>query len=89
MKKINTPEILAINREYRKLHNLIEVDCEVCECKVKKRRWSKHILTTKHLENLKGEKLKCVLGWSILEIILLFFSWNSWVGGWDGFLNTG
>ena len=61
-----------------KLHNLIEVHCEVCECKVKKRRLLKHILTTKHLENLKGEQLKCVLGWSILEIMFLFLFclWN-------------
>ena len=41
----NKPEILARNREYRKSYNLIEVDCEVCECKVKKCRWPKHILT--------------------------------------------
>ena len=40
----NKPEILARNREYRKTCNLIEVGCEVCEvceCKVKKCRWSK------------------------------------------------
>ena len=49
----NKPEVLARNREYRKSYNLIEVDCEVCECKVKKCRWSKHILTMKHLQNLE------------------------------------
>ena len=47
------PEVLAKNREYRKTYNLIEVDCEVCECKVKKCRWSKHTLTKKHLDNLE------------------------------------
>ena len=36
----NKPEILARNREHRKAFNLIEVDCGVCECKVKKCRWS-------------------------------------------------
>ena len=49
------PEILARNGEYRKTYNLIEVDCDVCECKVKKCRWSKHILITKHLQNLEGK----------------------------------
>ena len=47
----NKPEILARNGEYRKSYNLIELDCDVCECKVKKCRWSKHILITKHLQN--------------------------------------
>ena len=51
----NKPEILAKNREYRKTYNLIEVDCEVCEYKVKKCRWSKHILTKKHLDNLEAK----------------------------------
>ena len=44
---------LSRNREYRKPYNLIELDCGVCECKVKKCRWSKHILTTKRLQNLE------------------------------------
>ena len=51
----NKPEILAKNREYRKIYNLIEVGCEVCECKVKKCRWRKHILTRKHLDNLEAK----------------------------------
>ena len=51
----NKPDILAKNREYRNTYNLIEVDCEVCECKVKKCRWWKHILTKKHLDNLEAE----------------------------------
>ena len=49
----NKAGILARNTDCWKTYNLIEVDCEVCECKVKKCRWSKHILTTKHLQNLK------------------------------------
>ena len=39
------PDILAKNNEYRKTYNLIEVDCDGFECKVKRYRWSKHILT--------------------------------------------
>ena len=49
----NKPDILSRNRECRKTYNLIEVDCGVCECKVKKCRWSKHILTTERLQNLE------------------------------------
>ena len=48
-------EILARNREHRETYNLIEVDCEVCECKVKKCRWSKHILTKKQLDSLEAK----------------------------------
>jgi len=49
------PEILARNREHRKIYNFIEVDCEVFECKVKKCRWSKHILTKKQLDSLEAK----------------------------------
>lgn len=41
----NKPGILARNTEYRKTYNLIEVDCEVCKCKLKKGRWSKHTVS--------------------------------------------
>ena len=49
------PEILARSWEYRKTYNLIEVDREVCECKAKKCRWSKHILA-KNIWIILGEK---------------------------------
>ena len=45
--------------EYRKTYNLIEVNCEVCECKVKKCRWSKHILT-KNIWMILRQKVEIV-----------------------------
>ena len=41
--------------EYKKAYNQIEIHCEVCECKVKKCRWSRHILTQKHIDNLESK----------------------------------
>ena len=42
-------------KEYDKTFSQIEKDCEVCECKVRKCRWSKHILTQKHIDNLDSK----------------------------------
>ena len=83
-------EILARNREYRKTYNLIEVDCEVCECKVKKCRWSKHILTKKQLDTLEAkswnrDKLSLNIFFEIVEnVFLKIHVWNVWWGGQDG-----
>ena len=38
-------------KAYRNEYNKIEIDCEVCKCKVKKCRWKKHIETQKHKNN--------------------------------------
>ena len=65
----NKPEILARNSEHRKTYNLIEVDCEVCECKVKTCRRSKHM----HVENLEVKSWNGFLGWFILKTWFLFF----------------
>ena len=43
-KEENSEQIKAYRNEYNK----IEIDCEVCKCKVKKCRWKKHIETQKH-----------------------------------------
>ena len=39
-------------KEYKKGQSQIEIECEVCECKMKKCNWAKHILTKKHNKNL-------------------------------------
>ena len=35
-------EINARRKEYSKVYNQIEVFCDICQCKVKKCRWSEH-----------------------------------------------
>ena len=46
-KEENSEQIKAYRNEYSK----IEIDCEVCKCKVKTCRWKKHIETQKHKNN--------------------------------------
>ena len=41
--------------EKKKVYNQIEVDCEVCECKVKKNKWARHVKTEKHRKGVEGE----------------------------------
>ena len=41
----NREEINAKKKEY----NQIEVDCDVCECKVRKNKWSRHVRSNKHM----------------------------------------
>ena len=43
----NSEKIKASRKEYNK----IEIDCEFCECKVKKCRWKAHTETEKHKKN--------------------------------------
>ena len=43
----NSEQIKAYRNEYNK----IEIDCEFCECKVKKCRWKTHTETQKHENN--------------------------------------
>ena len=46
-KEQNSEQVKAYRNEYNK----IEIDCEVCKCKVKTCRWKKHIETQKHKNN--------------------------------------
>ena len=46
-REANSEKIKASKKEYSK----IEIDCEFCECKVKKCRWKVHIETQKHKNN--------------------------------------
>ena len=45
----NSERKKQMDKEYRQ----IEITCEVCNCEVKKCRWSKHIRTKKHIELMK------------------------------------
>ena len=40
-------------KEYRKEYSKIEIYCDTCTCPVRKCRWSKHILTQKHLSKME------------------------------------
>ena len=40
--------------EKKKVYNQIEVDCEVCESKVKKNKWARHVKTEKHRKGVEG-----------------------------------
>ena len=46
-KKQRNKQIKASKKGY----NQIEIDCEFCECKVKKCRWKAHTETQKHKKN--------------------------------------
>ena len=35
-------------KEKKTVYNPIEVDCEVCRCKVKKNKWTRHVQAEKH-----------------------------------------
>ena len=37
----------------KKVYNQMEVDCEVCECKVKKNKWARHVKTEKHRKGVE------------------------------------
>ena len=39
--------------EKKKVYNQIEVDCEVCEGKVKKNKWARHVKTEKHRKGVE------------------------------------
>ena len=41
-------------KEYKKAYRQIEIECEVCKCKVKKCNWARHALTEKHKNNLEA-----------------------------------
>ena len=36
-------------REYNKEYSELEIECEVCECKVRKCNWARHLGTRKHM----------------------------------------
>ena len=36
------------------MYNQIEVDCEVCGCKVMKNKWERHVKTEKHRKGVDG-----------------------------------
>ena len=38
-------------KEYSKVRNQIEIECDICQCKVRKSAISKHLKTLKHIEN--------------------------------------
>ena len=46
-REANLEKIKASKKEYSK----IEIDCDFCECKVKKYRWKAHTETQKHNNN--------------------------------------
>ena len=46
-REANSEKIKANIKEYRK----VEIDCEVCKCKVKKCRWKARTETQKHKNN--------------------------------------
>ena len=46
-RETNLEKIKASRKEY----NRIEIDCEFCDCKVKKCRWKAHTETQKHKNN--------------------------------------
>ena len=39
--------------EKKKVYSQIEVDCEVCECKVKKNKCARHVKTEKHRKGVE------------------------------------
>ena len=41
------------NKEYSKL----EIECEVCECKVRKCNWARHLVSRKHILGGGGGKV--------------------------------
>ena len=36
-------------KEYNKDYSKLEIDCEICRCKVKKSNWARHVKTSKHI----------------------------------------
>ena len=44
-------------REYNKEYSRREIECEVCECKVRKCNWAKHLGTRKHMLGGGGGKV--------------------------------
>ena len=36
------------------MYNQIEVDCEVCGCRVRKNKWARHVKTEKHRKGVDG-----------------------------------
>ena len=48
----NSEKIKAVRDE----QNKIEIDCEFCECKVKKCRWKAHMETQKHTNNERSKR---------------------------------
>ena len=51
-REANSEKIKASKKEYSK----IEIDCEFCECKVKKCRWKAHMETQKHTNNGRSKR---------------------------------
>ena len=49
-------DIKEQHRKYNKEYRQIEVWCDICKCKVKKCRASKHLQTQKHINNEKQKK---------------------------------
>ena len=49
-------------REYNKEYSQREVDCEVCECKVRKCNWARHVRTRKHILGGGGGKVDDDMG---------------------------
>ena len=47
-------ELAEKKKEYRKIYNKIDVECEVCKCTVRKCGWVKHTLADKHKNNLEN-----------------------------------
>ena len=54
-------EINARMKEYSKVYNQIEVFCDICQCKVKKCRWSEHKKTQKHNKNQKQKETPTII----------------------------
>ena len=54
-------EISAKKKEWQKVYNQIEVDCEICKCKIKKCWMSRHLKTLKHFENEKQKETPIII----------------------------
>ena len=50
---LHKEEKKAYNKEYSKL----EIECEVCECKVRKCNWARHLGSRKHMLGGGGGKV--------------------------------
>ena len=44
-------------KAYNTEHSKLEIECEVCECKVRKCNWARHLVSRKHMLGGGGGKV--------------------------------
>ena len=49
-------ELNEKKKEFMKTFSQIEIECDICNCKIKKYKLSQHLATNKHKENEKQKK---------------------------------